>query len=78
MKKIEDDLYRWNREFLELWELQGIKPYINGDKQYSPVQEVLCDTLANGDVEKYVYEMIPWIHKDAFGRGFLTLPDPKI
>ena len=39
--------------------------------------EILCETLADGDEEKYVNDVVPWMHKDAFGRVFLTLPDSK-
>ena len=73
-RKIEDDFYKWNKEFLELCELLGIKAYITGEKQYPATQEILCDTLADGNEEKYVSEVVSWLHKDAFGRGFLTLP----
>ena len=38
---------------------------------------ILCDTLANDIEEKYVNEMVTWMHKDAFGRCFLTLPDTR-
>ena len=72
-----DDLYKWNKEFLELSECLGIKAYMNGEKQYPSSQEILCDTFADGNEEKYVSEVIPWLYKDAFGRVFLTLPDSK-
>ena len=76
-KKIEDDLYRWNKEFLELNECLGIKAYVSGEKQFPSTQEILCDILADGDEERYVNEVVPWIHKDAFGRVFLSLPDSQ-
>ena len=50
---------------------------MSGEKQYLSTQEILCDTLADGNEEKYVCEMVSWLHKDAFGRVFLTLPDTK-
>ena len=50
---------------------------MSGEKQYLSTQEILCDTLADGSEEKYVNEVVSWLHKDAFGRVFLTLPDTK-
>ena len=76
-KKIEDDFYRWNKEFLGLSECLRIKAYVSGKKQYPSMQEILCDILTDGDEERYVHEVVRWRHKDAFGRFFLTLPDSK-
>ena len=33
-KNIENDFYKWNKEFLELSECLGIKPYMCEEKQY--------------------------------------------
>ena len=76
-KKIEDDFYKWNKEFLELNWCLGIKAYMCGEKQYPSTREILGDTLADGNKEKNVNEVVSWLHKDAFGRVFLTLPDTK-
>ena len=75
IEKNDEDFYRWNKEFLELCDFLGIKPYLVGDKQYPSTQEILCDTLADEDEERYISDVVPWIHKDAFGRVFLTLPE---
>ena len=48
------------------------------EEQYPSTQEFLCDTLAEGSEERYISEVIPWLHKDAFGRVFLTLLDSKV
>lgn len=53
-KKIEEDFYKWDKEFLEFCEFLGIKNYIIGDKQYPSTQEILCDTLVDGDQNKFV------------------------
>ena len=50
---------------------------MNEEKQYPSSQEILCDKLADGNKEKYISEVIPWLHEDAVGRVFLTLPDSK-
>ena len=50
---------------------------MSGEKLYPSMQEILCDTLEDKDEKKYVNDIVPWMHKDAFGRGFLTLPDSK-
>ena len=71
-KKIEDDFYKWNKDFLGLSECLGIKAYVSGKKQYPLTQEILCDTLADGDEGKYISDVVAWFHKDAFGRSFLT------
>ena len=59
-------------------ECLGIKAYITGEKLYLSTNEILCDTLADGDEGKYFSDLVPWIHKDAFGRFFLTLPGTSI
>ena len=66
-----------DKEFLKLSECLGIKVYITGEKQYPSTQKILCDTLADGSEEKYVSEVVSRLHKDAFGRVFLILPDTK-
>ena len=76
-RKMDKDFYRWNKDFPDLCDFWGIKPYLGGDKQFPSTQEILCDTLADEDEEKYVNEVIPWICKDVFARVFLTLPDSK-
>ena len=68
-KKIEDGFYKWNEEFLELNYCLGTKVYVTDEKPYPTTQEILCDTMADGDEERYVREVIPW-----FGRVFLTFP----
>ena len=60
-KKIEDDFYRWKKEFLEFSECLGIKAYVSGEKQYPSTQEILCDTLADGDVKRGM--LMKWYHK---------------
>lgn len=48
-----------------------------GDKQFLSTQEILCDMLADGDKGKYINEVVPRLHKDAFGGVFFTMPDSK-
>ena len=61
---MEDDFYKWNKEFLKLSECLGIRTYIIGEKSYPTTQEILRDSMVEGDGERYIREVIPWCSKD--------------
>lgn len=50
-KKIEEKFYKWNKKFLELCDCPEIKAYVTVERTYPTTQEILCDTMADGDQE---------------------------
>ena len=56
-KRNKDDFHRCDRDFLELTNCFGVREYVIIEKSYLVSHEHLCDKIAEGGKEAYVWTM---------------------